>query len=308
MRDLALIAAVLLTAEPLVFGRPQGTPGDVDKLQSLYNSMVAINPVPPAGFSPSIPVGPTDGSSIISSGNYFETPGLPSSVETDQIGLHLPTDQFQTTQFPTTQSPADFFTAYKTPASQPAIDQSTSLPAGQLEINRDATNQPATYQLVPGDSNMVRGPSDIFPAASLEISQSKPSEDPFPVSAAPLEVTQEIKNSFGYIMTEACSFGIYGVSADKISFQVIECGDSTDPAYFSKRILLNTPCLGVRGTRKKGQMLSILYYEEVSDNMKLLRDARPDFEATFRATTHYTVVQKVAKDETTFQKILSVFS
>ncbi|MCJ1268573.1 hypothetical protein MMC22_008461 [Lobaria immixta] len=303
MRDLALIAAVLLTAEPLVFGRPQGTLGDVDKLQSLYNSMVAVDPVPPAGYSPSIPVGQTDGSSIISSGNYFETPGLPSSVETDQIGLHLPTDQFQTTQFPTTQSPAEFFTAYKTPSSQPAIDRSNSLPAGQLEINRDATNQ-----LAPGDSDMVRGPSDIFPAASLEVSQSKPSEDPFPVSAPPLEVTQEIVTSFGYIMTEACSFGIYGVSADKISFQVIECGHSTDPADFSKHILLNTPCLGVRGTRKKGQMLSILYYEEESDNMKLLRDARPDFEATFRATTHYTVVQKVAKDATTFQKILSVFS
>lgn len=302
MRVLALIAAVLLSAEPLVHGRPQGTPGDVDKLQSLHSSMVAINPVPSVGSSPSIPVGQTDGSSIISSGNYFDTPGLPSSVETDQIDLHLPTDQFQTTQFP-----AEFFTAYKTPASQPAIDQSTSLPAGQIEINRDSTNQPATYQLAPGDSNMVRGPSDILPAASLEISQAKPSEDPFPISAAPLEVTQEVANSFTSIMTEACFFGIYGVSADKSSFQVIECGHSNDPADFSKQILLDAPCLGVRGTRNRGQMLSILYFEQESDDFKLLRDGRGDFEATFRANTHYTVVRRTAQDETTFRKILSVF-
>lgn len=97
----------------------------------------------------------------ILSGNYFNTPGLASSVGTDQIGL---TCANRPILEPTFSQPT------KAPASQAAIDQNTSLPPGRLEIDRDATNQPAANQLAPGDSNMVRGSSDIFSTPSLEIS------------------------------------------------------------------------------------------------------------------------------------------
>lgn len=309
MKFLAFISTALLGAGPLVSGRPQGASAGMNQLQSLYDSMVATNPVLPARPSSPIPDGQTYSDPITLTGKYFDSPVSIASVGTDPIGLHLSTGQLGTDQSQTSQLPTDLLTAYKSPAGPPAIDQSAFLPlqTGQLEIEQDTTYQPATYHFTSGGSNTPPDPSHIAFTRPVGHSQdNEPAVEIPPVSDPPLEVTQAITTSFKNLMANKCSFGIYGVAPSNIDFEVKGCGDSTDLASFSEQILINAPCLGVRRMRRKGQTFSILYYEGDDNEIALLKYSRPDFEATLRQTTNSKISQKTAKDKTTLLQILGL--
>lgn len=266
MRLSALTAAALLGTGPWVFGRPQATSPDLNQLQSLYNSIVAVNPISTVRSSPSIPDVQVDSSSIISTGSSIDASLLTPSIGSDPIGLN---------------SPTGLLTAFKTPA-------------GPLEIDQVANDQPTNYQLTIGDSNTLPAPSDGI---------DSPVEVPS-VSDAPLYVSPAVKTSFQGLKASKYLFGIYGVSADKIEFQIKQCGNSQNPTYFAEKITTFQPCLAVWITTQNKKMISILYYEAGSDDVNLLLNARGDFEADLHATTHYQIERKDAHDVATLRKIL----
>lgn len=292
---LALIATALLGGAPLVFGRPQATSQDSDQLQSIYNSIVAINPVLPVGPSPSHPDGQTDSPSTSGTENLIDTPAMTTSTGTDPIDLHssigqLGTDQSQTSQF------LPGLAAYKIPAAQLEIDQAAT--------GQPATGQPATYLFASDDSTTVQGPSDIVPAANPQF-VAQYLEAP-PVSNAPLGVTEGVENSFHGILTDQCTFGIYVVSADVMNYELKLCGTSKDLNFLSEKMIMYQPCLGILKKSQKSQMLSVLYYDKESDNVKLLKDGRGDFEAELHEATHYTVDRRNAYDQANLMKTLNL--
>lgn len=281
---------------------------------------MAINPVPPVRSLPTNPDRQTDSSLTSSTGNYFDAPLLTlatvstgnnvdlsiltTSIETDPIHLQSSTDQLETDQSQNNQFPTDLLTAYKTPAGQPPIDQPASSPfsTDQPEIDQVATNQ-----LASGVSDSVSGPSDIPSVVPSKISvYIEDDTDPGPVNESPIGVTQEVIASFKSLTTEKCSFVIYGVSDDKISLELKQCGDSKNAVDFSEQVVANEPCIGVRRTRQKGHMLSVLYYETKSNDFERLQYGRPDFEASLRAETHYAISQETAKSRAILRRILGL--
>lgn len=271
--------------------------------------VVAINSVPLLGSSPSIPNGRTDGSSITSTGNYLDAPiltsstlaientndvpGLTTATGTDLIGLDSSTAQVGT----------NLLTADKNPASQPSIDQSAYFPflTGQPEAEQVATEQPVSFDLASGDSNMLQGPSNKIPAAPIQVSQNF---DIPPVQDPPLDIPKAVATTFHKIQSGQCSYGIYGVSGDRIFLEVKECGTSTNLAYFIQQIVLYAPCLAVKMSQP-GQVISLLYHESESNNLDLLAYDRPDFEALLHQESKSIVSRKEAQDETTLQQALT---
>lgn len=289
----ALIATALLGGAPLVSGRPQATSQDLNQLQSIYNSVVAINPVLPVGSSPSNPDGQTDSPSTSWIGHLIDAPVLTTSTGTDPVDLHSSVAQLGTDQFQTSQLPPGLLAAYENPAAQPEIDQA------------------ATYLFASGDSNTVQGPSDIVPAANSQFVaqtlESPPNLEAPPILEAPIEVTKAVQASFRAILTDQCFFGIYVVSADDMNFELKKCGDSKDLNYLAQKLTAYKPCLGIlKKKSQQGQMLSVLYYEKETDDVKLLKDGRGEFEADLHQATKYDVDRRNANDWATLTKTLSL--
>ncbi|MCJ1427850.1 hypothetical protein MMC29_005756 [Sticta canariensis] len=304
MRFLELIIAAFVAVEPLVFGRPQ----------------VAINPVPSVGSSPTNPDRQTDSSLTSSTGNYFDAPVLilrpvstgnhfdhsvlTTSIGTDPIHLQSSTDQLENGQSQTNRFLTDLLTAYKTPAGQPPIDQSASNP---FLIDQPEIDRVATYQLASGVSDSVSGLSDIPSVVPSQLSlYDEQGFEPPPVNEPPIGVTEEVTASFKSLTTKKCSFAIYGVSDNKVFLELKQCGDSKKAVDFSEQVVAHEPCLGVRRTRRKGHILSVLYYETESRDFKLLQYGRPDFEAGLRAETHYAISQETAQSKAILRQILGL--
>lgn len=253
-------------------------------------------------------------SSTRGTAKVIDNPVLGSAIEGGPFGSLLSADQHETDQSQASEFPLDFFTDYNTPNNQPVIAQAVPfafLPT-QLEIDRTAPDQPAAYQVASGDSTTVGGLSDMVFTAPLQISQEADSLEFAPVSGTPLEVTEEVMASFARIANKECYYGIYGTSANEINFETKECDKSEKLDDFSVQLKGNSPCLGVRRTRKEGRLLSILYYEirSATDEarVKTFQYGRPDFEASLRQKTGYQVVQKVAQGETSLRTVLEKFS
>ena len=241
----------------------------------------------------------------------IDNPVLGSAIEGGPFGSLLSTNQHETDQSQASEFPLDFFTDYKTPNNQPVTAQAVPfafLPT-QPEIDRTAPDQPAAYQIASGDSTIVGGLSDTVFTAPLQISQDPEFLEVAPVSGAPLEVTEEVMTSFARIAKKECFYGIYGTSADELNFKTKVCGKSEELDDFSVQLKGNSPCLGVRRTRKEGRLFSILYYDITDEaRVKPFQYGRPDFEASLRQKTGYQVVQKVAQGETSLLTVLEQFS
>ena len=281
---------------------------------------MAINPVSPVGSSPTDQDRQTDSSLTSSTGNYFDAPlltlptvstgnhvDLPiltTSIGTDPIHLQSSTDQLDTDKYQPNRYQTHLLTAYKTPAGQPPTDQPASSP---FSIDQPEIDQGSTYQLASGVSDSVSGPSDIPSVVPSKISvYIEEDTDPPPVNESPIGVTQQVTASFKSLTTKKCSYAIYGVSDDKIFLELKLCGVSKKAVDFSEQVVAYEPCLGVRRSRQKGHMLSVLYYETESHDFELLQYGRPDFEASLRAETHYAITQETAQSGAILRQILGL--
>lgn len=278
--------------------------------------------MPPVDSSPTNPDGQTDSSLTSSAGNHFDDPvlNLPtvssgnnvdlsiltSSIGTDPIHLQSSTDQPATDLSQTNQFLTDLLTAYKSPAGQPPIDQPASSP---FFIDHPETGRDANYQLASGVSDSVSGPSDIPSLLPQQLSLYFESQylDPPPANEPPIGLTPKVIATFKSLTNQKCYFAIYGVSDNRIFFELKVCGVSKKAVDFSDHVVAHQPCIGVRRSREKGHLLSVLYYEsDKSRDFGLLQYGRPDFEASLRAETHYAITQETALGRANLRQILGL--